>query len=411
MKSSSPFNSGLHRFAILTAAATLALLGVGGLVTSHGAGLAVPDWPTTAGYNMFFFPISKWVGGIYYEHTHRLLASAVGLLTSILAVWLYGRNARPFLRWTGIVLLVMAAASEIAVPKRWSDAVTLAVTGLAALGASFVWPRCEPAPKWLRRLGLIAFFGVVLQGVLGGLRVTLMKDQIGILHATIAQLFFALTCALALFTSRWWRKFQESPETSGLISRSAAPQSLRLLFMGGTALILFQLILGATMRHQHAGLSIPDFPLAYGKLWPATDAASVAHYNAQRIEVVAENPITAFQIVLQMIHRMVAVLILATIAFCAYSATRRLPRRDPLTKLALVWLGLIATQVGLGAATVLSNKAADIATAHVVVGAISLATGALLCIISSAHQESAECATVSAAAAAPATGSLAARPV
>ena len=379
---------------------------------------------------MFFFPISQWVGGIFYEHTHRLVASGVGLLTTILAIWLHGKNARPFLRWTGAILLVMAIASEIAVPKRWSDALTLAVAGLAALGASFVWPRCEAAPKWLRRLGLIAFFGVVLQGVLGGLRVTLMKDQIGIFHATIAQLFFALTCALALFTSRWWHAFRESQKAGNFLSspRPAdleigdtagletcatmmVPRFLRLLFICGTALILFQLILGATMRHQHAGLSIPDFPLAYGKLWPATDAASVAHYNEQRIEVVAANPITAFQIVLQMIHRIVAVVILATVTFCSYTAIRRLPGRNPVKRLALVWLGLIAAQVVLGAATVLSDKAADIATGHVLVGALSLATGALLCIISSVNQESTRRVSVlSGATATPATGSLAARP-
>ena len=99
-------NSCLHRFAVLTAIATLGLIGIGGLVTSHGAGMAVPDWPNTYGYNMFFFPISQWVGGIFYEHTHRLAASAVGLLTVVLALWLYGRSARPLMRWAGLVLLV-----------------------------------------------------------------------------------------------------------------------------------------------------------------------------------------------------------------------------------------------------------------------------------------------------------------
>ncbi len=73
-----------------TAVATLALIGVGGLVTSHGVGMSVPDWPNTYGYNMFFFPISQWAGGIFYEHSHRLVASAVGLLTVILCLWLQG---------------------------------------------------------------------------------------------------------------------------------------------------------------------------------------------------------------------------------------------------------------------------------------------------------------------------------
>ncbi|HYG33496.1 MAG TPA: hypothetical protein VEC99_01850, partial [Clostridia bacterium] len=91
------YNRPLHQFALFTAFATFALVGLGGLVTSHGVGMAVPDWPNTYGYNMFFFPISQWVGGIFYEHTHRLLASGVGLLTTILALWLYGKKSRPLL--------------------------------------------------------------------------------------------------------------------------------------------------------------------------------------------------------------------------------------------------------------------------------------------------------------------------
>src|ERR1022692_3759764 len=100
-------NSCLHRFAVLTAIATLGLVGIGGLVTSHDAGMAVPDWPNTYGYNMFFFPVSQWVGGIFYEHTHRLLAAGVGLMTTILALWLYGRSARSFMRWAGMALLAL----------------------------------------------------------------------------------------------------------------------------------------------------------------------------------------------------------------------------------------------------------------------------------------------------------------
>ena len=78
----------LHRCALLVALATFILLIAGGLVTSHGVGMAVPDWPNSYGYNLFFFPISQWVGGIFYEHSHRLIASAVGLLTGILTLWL-----------------------------------------------------------------------------------------------------------------------------------------------------------------------------------------------------------------------------------------------------------------------------------------------------------------------------------
>ena len=136
------------------------------------------------------------------------------------------------------------------------------------------------------------------------------------------------------------------------------------------------------MRHQHAGLAIPDFPLAYHKLWPPMDDASVASYNQHRLEVLDANPITAFQIGLQMAHRFGALLIFCAVAVCAWLTRRHLGATHPLAKLALAWLGLIILQVLLGAATIWSNKAADIATAHVVVGALSLLTGALLTIIS-----------------------------
>jgi cytochrome c oxidase assembly protein subunit 15 len=370
-----PHNAGLHRFAVLTAIATLGLVGIGGLVTSHGAGMAVPDWPNTYGYNMFFFPLSQWVGGIFYEHTHRLAASGVGLLTVVLALWLYGRNARPFMQWVGLILLVAGGATTAAVHRRWTDGLVLGLAGLAFLGASRVWPRCEPSAQWLRHLGLAAFVAVLVQGVLGGLRVVLFKDALGIFHATLAQLFFVLVCAIALFTSRWW----QTPPARNHASRITHHASLFLLT---TLLILAQLTLGAAMRHQHAGLAIPDFPLAYGKLWPAMDAAAVAHYNQQRIEVMAANPITAFQIGLQMIHRLLAIAILGAVAFAAWSAWRALGGKNSPSRLALAWLGLILTQVLLGAATIWSNKAADIATAHVLVGALSLALGAILRLIS-----------------------------
>jgi len=379
---SAPTSPWLHCWAVLTAVATLALVAVGGLVTSHGVGMAVPDWPNTYGYNMFFFPLSKWVGGIFYEHTHRLVASGVGLLTTILAIWLYGRPVRRFLRFAGLGLAGAGVATLVTVPWRWSDGLVVGATGLAASGASFCWPRCSAGAKWLRRLGVAAFVAVVSQGVLGGLRVVLFKDQIGIFHGTLAQLFFALTCAIALFTSRWWQETALKPDGG---SGSRIRNWTFWLLTGTTGLILLQLVLGATMRHQHAGLAIPDFPLAYGKLWPDADVQSIAGYNAHRLEVMAVKPITAFQVILQMVHRLVALGILAAVALCAWSLRRQLGPKNAGSKLALVWLGLILAQGVLGAATIWSNKAADVATAHVVVGALSLATGAILCIVSTRY--------------------------
>ena len=410
--------SGLHRFAVFTAVATLGLIGIGGLVTSHGAGMAVPDWPNTYGYNMFLFPVSQWVGGIFYEHTHRLVASGVGLLTVVLALWLHGRSARPVMRWGGLILLLLGVGAAVAASRRWADGAVVGLAGLASFGTSWIWPRCEPSAKWLRWCGIAALVAVVLQGVLGGLRVVLLKDAIGIFHATLAQLFFVLICAIALFTSRWWQTSRSrlsstlrepQCDLNGPLSLSLSPSEgervpkegeglvqgpeaqrgalaavnyqLSTLLLLTTALILGQLALGAAMRHQHAGLAIPDFPLAYGSLWPAMDAASVAHYNARRMEITGANPITAFQIGLQMTHRLLALAIVGAVAFAAWSARRTLGAGSLLSRLALGWLGLILTQALLGAATIWSNKAADLATAHVLVGALSLAVGAMMSLI------------------------------
>src|SRR5205809_3127524 len=139
------YSKWLNRFAWLTCLATLLLICSGGMVTSKDVGLAVPDWPTTFGYNMFLFPASKWIGGIFFEHTHRLIASTLGFLTIILVAWLW-----------------------------------------------FADPR-----RWVRMLGIAAVGGVILQGVLGGLRVTMLKDEIGIFHACLAQAFFGLIVIIA----------------------------------------------------------------------------------------------------------------------------------------------------------------------------------------------------------------------
>ena len=136
------------------------------------------------------------------------------------------------------------------------------------------------------------------------------------------------------------------------------------------------------MRHQHAGLAIPDFPAAYGKIWPDTDPASVARYNQLRMDIIDYQPITAFQIVLQMVHRIMAVTILLTVGACAWLARRQLGPQHRLSRLSSGWLWLIAAQIFLGAATIWTGKKADIATAHVACGALSLVTGALISLIS-----------------------------
>ena len=312
------YQPALFWFAVLTAVMTFLLIGLGGLVTSHEAGMSVPDWPTSYGYNMFALPIKFWTGGAFFEHTHRLLASAVGFLTTVLAVWLWLKDPR----------------------------------------------------KWMRWLGVAAFLGVIAQGVLGGLRVKWQMASLGIFHGAVAQSFLVLICSIALFTSRWWQDSEAK-------THSAVPRGLRSHVLYVTILIFIQLLIGATMRHQHAGLSIPDFPTAYGKIWPDTSPEAIASYNEHRTEMNGENPITAFQVILQMVHRIVALLIFLGVAAAAGLTVKKLGGRDGLTKFAWFWTAMLAVQIGLGIATIETNKAADIATLHVMVGALSLLTGAL----------------------------------
>ncbi len=306
-------NAWLNRFAWLLAGLTLFLICSGGMVTSKGVGLAVPDWPTTFGYNMFLFPVSQWVGGIFFEHTHRLIASVIGLLTIVLAVWLWRAESR----------------------------------------------------KWLRVLGVAALGAVILQGLLGGLRVTMLKDEIGIFHACLAQAFFALLVFIAVATSASWQEARRRPLPGGLLW-------LPVLTL---ALIYFQLGLGATMRHQHRDLAILDFPAAYGQVIPKTDAETLAQVNTRR-EALALSEVTAGQIWLQMAHRFGALLISGGVLASAFLIHRaRAAAPTVVRTLGWVWISLLAVQITLGAWTIWSNKAADIATAHVAVGASMLAVG------------------------------------
>ena len=306
----------LNRFAWLTCLATLLLICSGGMVTSKNVGLAVPDWPTTFGYNMFLFPVSKWIGGILFEHTHRLMGSLVGFLTIILAVWL----------WV-----------------------------------------CEDR-RWVRNLGVIAVVGVILQGILGGLRVTMMKDQIGIFHACVAQAFLGLLVFIALVTTKFWRSL-----TRRLVdSQKFSP--IKMLAVAITIAIYVQLSLGATMRHQHRDLAILDFPTANGAWIPDTSATALAKINAWR-DSRALSEVTAFQIWLQMVHRVLALIIATAItAFCV-RAWREARNFAALKRLSLLWVALVLCQIVLGAWVIWSNKAADIATAHVALGAVMLSFG------------------------------------
>jgi cytochrome c oxidase assembly protein subunit 15 len=211
-----------HRYVKLVTVFTVLLIAAGGMVTSTDSGLSVPDWPTTYGWNMFTFPLSKMVGGIRYEHSHRLIASTVGFLTIIVAVWTW-----------------------------------------------WVEPR-----RWVRRLGFAALGAVILQGLLGGLTVLFfLPAPISIGHAALAQLFFCITLTLALVTSPGWKN-ATAPVDDPMLRRIAALT---------TILVYTQILIGATMRHTNAGLAIPDFPYAFGHVIPPVWDARVAIHFAHRV--------------------------------------------------------------------------------------------------------------------------------
>ena len=215
----------LHHYTKLLTAASLVLIAAGGLVTSTGSGLAVPDWPNTYGYFMFSFPLSKMVGGILYEHGHRLIASIVGMLTIGLVIWLARTESR----------------------------------------------------VWVRRLGWLALATVITQGTLGGLTVLyFLPPLISISHAGLAQLFFVLVVSLTVFTSPGWRGQYGRPHP--LNDRTLSWLTRIIPFS-----IYCQILIGATMRHTDAGLAIPEFPLPFGLLIPPVWTTGIAFNFAHRV--------------------------------------------------------------------------------------------------------------------------------
>ena len=184
------YNPGLYLWSFLLAFCTLLLVVAGGLVTSRDAGLSVPDWPLS--YGKLMPPME---GGILYEHGHRMIATTVGILTIVSMIWIFRTESR----------------------------------------------------KWLRWLGVIALVAVIVQGVLGGLTVIyLLPWWISTSHASLAQLFFSTTVAMAVFTSRWWiggpSEIAEDPKFP-----------IRILSLAAPCFVLSQLALGAAARHKAIG--------------------------------------------------------------------------------------------------------------------------------------------------------------
>jgi cytochrome c oxidase assembly protein subunit 15 len=188
-------NPWLHRYATLVAFCTFLLIIAGALVTGNDAGLSVPDWPTSFGT----FRMPRMVGGIMYEHGHRMIAGFVGILTILLAVWVWRKDSR----------------------------------------------------RWLRWVGFAAVLAVLAQAVLGGITVLFfLPVAISTAHATLAQIFLCLAASLSFFTRADWKWDETKVE-------DASSPSLQLLTAVTTGVIMVQLILGAVFRHSKEGMITP----------------------------------------------------------------------------------------------------------------------------------------------------------
>ena len=283
----------LHRYAVTLSAATFLLIIAGGLVTSTGSGLAVPDWPLSFGQ---VFP--RMDGGVLYEHGHRLIASLVGMLTVGLAI--------------------------------------------------FAW-RVEPRPM-VRRLAWVMVGAVILQGLLGGMTVLLqLPDAISIAHAGLAQVFFALTVTMAAVTSL------RAPNPA-----SPRPDRTTLHLVACTAAAIYiQILIGAVVRHTGAGLAIPTFPLANGRLIPDFTSSLVAW---------------------QVAHRGVGLVVAALVIATSGRVFGRHTRDPRLMMPAATLLVLLCWQIFLGALTIWSLRAILPTTAHVAGGALVWAASVLLMV-------------------------------
>lgn len=216
---STPYNAAHHRFAVFTACATFCLIVAGALVTSNDAGLSVPDWPTSYGS---FYKLPPWTGGIVYEHSHRMIAEFIGLLTITIAVWTWRTDRR----------------------------------------------------RWMKGLGVAALGTVIMQGILGGLTVIyFLPPLVSSAHAAVGQTFFCIACCIALFTGRGWVNtesqglkpgtysvlggtaeavpFQKTGHASSSGTGSMETQRPRLLNLALLSIFILyaQLFFGAMFRH------------------------------------------------------------------------------------------------------------------------------------------------------------------
>jgi len=306
------------RSACFLVGSILVLITLGGQVTSKVAGMAVPDWPGTFGHNMFLFPWSKMTAStmVFLEHSHRLVASGVGLIT------------------LGVALLVWLTHTE----------------------------------PLARRLAFVAVFLVIAQGVLGGQRVIQVSWFLGLMHGCLAQLFLLVVGSLALVLSGFWRN-------PGRTDDDSMSRARMIWFLSGVAFL--QTILGAVMRHEGPGfLAVPDFPKIYGSWWLAFWDSSVLNQINQFRAANLQWPATTSSLILcQILHRTLGVILALGIVVGSIWSVGSVATPAWWRRGVTGWALLALLQMMLGISVIWTGRLPELATLHVLFGAGLLLTG------------------------------------
>lgn len=308
-------------FAWATFLVVLVLIFYGGMVKSTNAGLSVPDWPNTYGHFMFSFPLDRMIGGVYWEHTHRMIASVAGALTVVLAIIIFVLDKR----------------------------------------------------RWLKNLAVATVVLVIIQGVLGGVTVLQgLPVLVSTLHGTIAQIYFSMVLVMALALSPAWGRLTAERPNSDIIP----VKKLAYTLVGA---ILIQLVVGAVMRHMEAGLVIPDFPTMFGSWTPPLSDEAIAKANIEleqyqdRDGILMPTTVERHHMIVHLLHRTWAFVVLAIGLLLAFRILKRLKESNRLRRSALYLILLLCSQVSLGILTIYTTKNETITTFHVLFGAVLLA--------------------------------------
>ena len=308
----------VRRLSKLLVLSTLFLIFAGALVKSHEVGLSVPDWPTSYGYQMFAFPLSDMIGGIFYEHGHRMIAAIVGFLTLILAFSIYHTDGQ----------------------------------------------------LWLKKTGFLALGLVIVQGLFGGLTVLLLQPTpISVIHALFAQTFFMVTILIAygLSDERAHRIPYDKVDNAGL--KIPAYWVMGLVYM--------QLIIGALMRHTQSGLAIPDFPLAGGYLLPPFNQTMLNTVHAMQFDL--DVPFASMsQVVVHFLHRLGGVSVTISVGWLSWKIYQLKDSDNRIYRQTVLLDMLLLLQITLGAFTIWSLKEPLITSIHVVNGATILGLSMLM---------------------------------